>query len=56
MSIDISEDDIENSDEIIFVINYDNGTKFGFLDDNEVRYADVVIGGKGITMIVRLSG
>ncbi len=40
----------------IFVINMDNGSTLGFAGDDNVKYADVVIGGEGITMIGRLTG
>lgn len=34
----------------------DNGHTLGFKGDMEVKYADVVSGGDGMTMVVRLSG
>ncbi len=34
----------------------DNGRTLGFAGDDNVKYADVVSGGEGITMIVRLTG
>ncbi|KAL3700031.1 hypothetical protein R1sor_018053 [Riccia sorocarpa] len=52
----LDEDMAENVDETHFVINMDNGRTLGFQRDQEVRYADVVSGGQGMTMIVRLSG
>lgn len=52
----LDEDDIENADETHFVINVDNGRTLGFCGTSEVKYADVVSGGEGFTMIVRLSG
>ncbi|CAM6103572.1 unnamed protein product [Calypogeia fissa] len=47
---------VENIDETYFVINMDNGRTLGFVGDTEVKYADVVSGGVGLTMVVRLSG
>ena len=46
---DLNED---NMDETHFVINCDNGRTLGFHGDTEVKYADVVSGGIGMTMIV----
>lgn len=34
----------------------DNGKTLGFRGDNDVKYADVVSGGMGMTMVVRLTG
>lgn len=48
--------DIGNADETHFIINVDNGHTLGFMGDSEVKYADVVSGGEGMTMVVRLSG
>lgn len=56
MSGRLNEDDVENSNEAHFVVNYDNGKTLGFWEDSEVRYADVVSGGEGMTMMVRLTG
>ncbi len=47
---------IENIDETHFVISMDNGRTLGFAGDDNEKYADVVIGGEGITMIVPLTG
>ena len=52
----IDENNIENADETHFVINVDNSRTLGFCGTSEVMYADVVSGGEGFTMIVRLSG
>ncbi len=52
----VLEDIIENNDETHFVINMDNGRALGFAGDDNVKYADVVSGGEGITMILRLTG
>lgn len=50
------EDLIHNMDETHFVINFDNGRTLGFRGDEEVKYADVVSGGEGMTMIVHITG
>lgn len=52
----LNECDVENADETHFIINVDNGKTLGFKGDVEVRYADVVSGGEGMTMMVRISG
>ena len=43
-------------DETHFVINFDNGRTLGFRGDENVKYADVVLGGEGMTMIVHITG
>jgi hypothetical protein len=47
---------VENADETHFVINMDNGKTLGFRGDNDVKYANVVSGRMGMTMLVRLTG
>ena len=46
---------VENADETHFVFNMDNGRTIGFRGQESVKYADVVSGGEGITMMVRLT-
>ena len=53
---EIDENDVKNADETHFVIDMDNGSTLGFTGDEEVKYADVVSGGEGMNMLVRLSG
>lgn len=53
---ELDEDDVENIDETHFVINMDNGLTLGFAGDDDVKYADVVSGGEGMTMVVRITG
>ena len=48
--------DEQDVDETHFTINMDEGTTFGFCGEVEVKYADVVSGGEGITILVRLIG
>ena len=50
------EDDVFNMDETHFVINMDNGQTLGFIGDEDVKYADVVSGGVGMTMVVMIRG
>ena len=50
------ENDVENADETHFVIDMDNGSTLGFAGGGEVKYAEVVSGGEGMTMLVRLNG
>lgn len=52
----LDENAIENIDETHFVVDFDNGKTLGFCGDETVKYADVVSGGEGMTMVVRLSG
>lgn len=52
----LDEDVVENVDETHFVINMDNGKTLGFRGDENVKYADVVSGGIGMTMVVRITG
>ena len=47
---------IENMDETHFVVNVDNGRTLGVRGDNGMKYADIVPGGEGMTMIVRIMG
>ena len=53
---DLDENLIENMDETHFVVNMDNGRTLGVRGDNDVKYADVVSGGEGMTMMVRITG
>jgi len=52
----LDENTVENVDETHFVINMDNGKTLGFRGDDNVKYADVVSAGVGMTMVVRLTG
>ena len=42
---------MKNIDEIHFTINMDNGYTLRFRGDTSLKFADVVAGGEGITMI-----
>ena len=53
---DMNEDLLCNMDENHFVVNCDNGRTLGFRGDTEVKYADVVSGGIGMTMMVNTTG
>ena len=53
---ELDEDLIENMDETHFVINMDNGKTLAMKGAENVKYADVVSGGEGMTMIVRITG
>lgn len=53
---ELNEDTIENADETHFVFNMDNGRTVGMRGDEHVKYADVVSGDEGITMMVRVTG
>lgn len=52
----LDEQYIENADETHFMVNMDDGKTLGFRGDDQVKYTDVVFGGEGMTMIVRISG
>lgn len=53
---ELDENNLENADETHFQINFDNGRTLGFSGEDDVKYADVVSGGDGMTMVVRISG
>ncbi|RLN69414.1 hypothetical protein BBJ28_00022260 [Nothophytophthora sp. Chile5] len=52
----LNEDTIENIDETHFIIDFDNGKTLDFSGVKQIKYADVVSGGEGMTMVVRISG
>eukprot|EP00171_Calliarthron_tuberculosum_P006261 IDg6261t1 len=52
----LDENDTENAGETHFIVKVDNGRTLGFCGDQEVKYADAVIGVEGFTMLVQLSG
>lgn len=52
----LDENLMENIDETHFVINMDNGRTLGFRGDIEVKYADMVARGMGMTMVVKVIG
>ena len=49
---ELNEDFIGNVDETHFIFNMDNGNTLEFRGDDTIKYADVVSGGVGITMVV----
>lgn len=53
---ELHEENRSNAHETHFIINMDNGRKFGFEGDVRVKYTDVVPGDEGIEMAVRFSG
>jgi hypothetical protein len=52
---ELDENLIEIADETSFIINYDNEKTLVFKGDKHVKYADVVFGGIGMTMIVKVT-
>ncbi|KAL3698368.1 hypothetical protein R1sor_012444 [Riccia sorocarpa] len=52
----LDENLVENIDETHFLINMDNGRTLGFRGDTQVKYADVVSGSQGMTMVVKVTG
>jgi hypothetical protein len=53
---DLNQDTVENIDETHYVIDFDTGKTLGFVGETSIKYADVVSGGEGMTMVVRLTG
>ena len=47
---------LSNMDETHFIIDMDDKKSLGFVGDEEVRYAKIVSGGEGMTMVVHISG
>ncbi|KAG6943440.1 hypothetical protein JG687_00018465 [Phytophthora cactorum] len=47
---------VENIDETHFMIDFDNGKTLGFVGEKKVKYDDVVSGGEGMKMVVRIYG
>lgn len=52
----LDENLVENIDETHFLINMSNGRTLGFAGDKDTRVMDVVSGGEGMTMMVRITG
>eukprot|EP00737_Agarophyton_chilense_P003809 gb/GEZJ01004563.1/.p1 GENE.gb/GEZJ01004563.1/~~gb/GEZJ01004563.1/.p1 ORF type:complete len:146 (-),score=13.63 gb/GEZJ01004563.1/:648-1085(-) len=52
----LREDDIFNADETLFCMNVDMHKTLALAGDTNFRYADVVSGDDGITMMVLMSG
>ena len=52
---DLHDNLVENVDETHFIVHMDNGRTLGFRGDDVVKYVDVVSGGLGMTMVVRVS-
>ena len=46
---------MENIDEMHLVVNMDNGTILGFWGDTLVKYAEIVLEGDSMTMVVLIS-
>jgi hypothetical protein len=53
---ELDENFVENRDEAHFAMNIDNGKPLAVINETSIKYADVVSGGMGMTMFVRLSG
>jgi len=52
----LNDDLVENVDETHFIVNMDNRRTLGLRGDDCIKYADVLSGGLGMTMVVRVSG
>jgi hypothetical protein len=55
-SVELEDWCVENMDETHLRINMDNGRTIAEIGDRNVKYLDVLSGGQGMTMMVRLSG
>jgi DDE superfamily endonuclease len=53
---ELDENFVGNGDETHVVMNMDNGKTLAAINEKSIKYADVVSGGVGMTMFVRLSG
>ncbi|RAW34864.1 hypothetical protein PC110_g8850 [Phytophthora cactorum] len=51
----LDENAVENVNETHFVIDFDDGKTLGFVAKKQVKYADAVSGGQGMTMVARIS-
>jgi hypothetical protein len=52
----LDENLVENINETHCKVNLDNSKTQGFRGDNDVKYADVVSGGMGMTLMIQLTG
>ncbi len=52
----LDENMVENTDETHFLMNQDNHCTLGYVREGNVSYADVVSGGEGMTIVLRISG
>jgi hypothetical protein len=53
---ELDENFVENGDETHFVLNMYSGKTLADINEKSIKYADIVSGGVGMTMFVRLSG
>ena len=53
---ELNEDLVFNMDETHFVVNMDDKKTLALKGDTEIKYADVVSGDEGISMVLRMSG
>lgn len=54
--VSVGRNDSCNVDQTHFIINIDNGITLGFFGTSNLKYIDVVSGGKGFNLLLRLSG
>lgn len=52
----LAEENIENCDHTHFQINMNNELNLGFRGNGNVKYADVTSGGRGMNLMVQISG
>ena len=52
----LNEDLVENMDETHFIVNMDDKRTLAFKGSDVIKYADVVSGGDGMTLVVRITG
>jgi hypothetical protein len=52
----LDESAVEKCDKTHVMVNMDNGCGLAAIGDSDVKYADVVSGGMGMTLFARISG
>lgn len=52
---EINGDEFENADETQFVFSIDNNKNLGYINKNDVKYADIVSSDDPITVVMRLT-
>ena len=53
---ELDESMVENKDETHFIVNMDHGRTLAFKGFNSIKHEDVVSGGGGMTLVVRITG
>lgn len=53
---DLDKNEVFNMDEAHFVVNMNNKRTLEFRGDMSIRYLDVVSGGEGMTLVIKIRG